>query len=236
MPTITRAIPASLSTETTLAAQETSSSIHFEQPLHSTSSPTPSQATTASNKSSALSGGAIAGIVIVILILLSLVTVFVMRKRNIFIRKKKRATWGGGIFYKPEGSSVEKPHNATIHQTLQLNTPLSSPPMSYNTADPVSAASGNTKSPPLGILSTVKCTFIPNLPDELSISTGELIRILVEYDDGWALCANMRGEQGVVPLECLEKKTSPLEQSPDGSDWRNARRASSLNSPGQARY
>ncbi|TCD68459.1 hypothetical protein EIP91_010745 [Steccherinum ochraceum] len=78
----------------------------------------------------------------------------------------------------------------------------------------------------------VRCTFIPTLPDELSITTGEMVRVLGEFDDGWALCANTRGEQGVVPLECLDR--TQMRQSVSGymgegtGDWRMSRRASSL--------
>lgn len=54
-------------------------------------------------------------------------------------------------------------------------------------------------------VSTVKRTFIPSLPDELSISNGDQVRILSAYDDGWALCEKVStGEKGVVPQECLE--------------------------------
>lgn len=70
---------------------------------------------------------------------------------------------------------------------------------------------------------TVKCTFIPSLPDELEISTGETVRVLSEYDDGWALCVNSRGEQGMVPLECLDRGFSN-----DQQDGRSTRRVSSL--------
>ncbi|CAL1705731.1 unnamed protein product [Somion occarium] len=96
--------------------------------------------------------------------------------------------------------------------------------------------------PATGVRSTsayayVRCTFLPSLPDELSISTGEMVRVLGEFDDGWALCANARGEQGVVPLECLDKGGNG--QMPHGpvqggylgqgtGDWRMSRRASSL--------
>ncbi|KAG5650496.1 hypothetical protein H0H81_012052 [Sphagnurus paluster] len=54
----------------------------------------------------------------------------------------------------------------------------------------------------------VRCTFIPTLPDELHISTGEVIRIHAEYDDGWSLCSNARLEMGMVPLECLDTSGS----------------------------
>lgn len=52
----------------------------------------------------------------------------------------------------------------------------------------------------------VRNAFLPNLPDELAVGQGEMVRVLAEYDDGWALCQNMRGEQGAVPLECLQRQ------------------------------
>ncbi|KAG0697008.1 hypothetical protein DFH29DRAFT_175302 [Suillus ampliporus] len=36
----------------------------------------------------------------------------------------------------------------------------------------------------------VKRAFIPTLPDELSVTAGERIRVLAHYDDAWALCGN----------------------------------------------
>jgi hypothetical protein len=72
----------------------------------------------------------------------------------------------------------------------------------------------------------VRCTFIPTLPDELQIATGERVRVLAEYDDGWGLCQNARGEQGMVPLECLQREGGA--HGAAQGDWRNSRRASSL--------
>ncbi|KAJ6562426.1 hypothetical protein B0H19DRAFT_871997, partial [Mycena capillaripes] len=50
-------------------------------------------------------------------------------------------------------------------------------------------------------------SFIPSLPNELSITTGEAMHVLCEYDDG-AQCRNGRSGQGMVPLECLDLSTS----------------------------
>ncbi|KAJ7191448.1 hypothetical protein GGX14DRAFT_39597, partial [Mycena pura] len=51
---------------------------------------------------------------------------------------------------------------------------------------------------------TVRYEYTPDLPDELFIATGEVIRMLSEYTDGWALCENVRGKHGLVPVECLQ--------------------------------
>jgi hypothetical protein len=57
---------------------------------------------------------------------------------------------------------------------------------------------------------SVVCAFIPSLPDELSISIGETLRVLAGYEDGWSLCMNHQGNQGMVPNECLEKSFSSM--------------------------
>lgn len=99
------------------------------------------------------------------------------------------------------------------------------------------APGGSASSPEVA---TVRSTFIPTLPDELSISTGEVVRIMSAYDDGWALCSNARQEVGMVPLECLDRGVASLAQQ-EGREYRSLSRASSLTaSPdpygGLARY
>lgn len=76
----------------------------------------------------------------------------------------------------------------------------------------------------------VRVTFVPQLPDELAITPGETLYIQTEYDDGWALCANTRGKQGMVPMECLEGEGGQLTAPSHVGSWRTSRRASSLRS------
>ncbi|KAK4460889.1 hypothetical protein QBC42DRAFT_99922 [Cladorrhinum samala] len=53
----------------------------------------------------------------------------------------------------------------------------------------------------------VQLDFKPTLQDELSLKAGQLVRLLHEYDDGWALCIRLdRTEQGVVPRTCLSTR------------------------------
>ena len=59
--------------------------------------------------------------------------------------------------------------------------------------------------------------------------------MLGEYDDGWALCANSRGEQGMVPLECLDRESSGGGGG-GGGGLRNSKRASSLLNGVASRY
>ena len=88
---------------------------------------------------------------------------------------------------------------------------------------PVGASSSNSDT------ALVRVLFIPTLPDELSITVGEVVRVIKAFDDGWALCANVRGDQGVVPLECLDRNANvTFGQQESGGDWRNMKRISSL--------
>jgi hypothetical protein len=83
-------------------------------------------------------------------------------------------------------------------------------------------------------MALVRVTFVPQLPDELAITPGETVYIRTEFDDGWALCANTRGEQGMVPLECLEGDGGQFtELALPSVNWHNrdSRRVSSLRSP-----
>lgn len=102
-----------------------------------------------------------------------------------------------------------------------------------------------------GTLVVVARTFVPTLPDELSIQTGEQVRIIMKYDDGWAHVERLRsgaGENGVVPMECLEAPSGGyapvLPQVFSGSgltqeaveSWRLSKRKSSLHPVGPAMY
>lgn len=135
------------------------------------------------------------------------------------------------------------------------------PPMSYN--NPVAEGySSPTLSPPqadmaggwnaaarppsaVGETATVRVVYIPSLPDELSVNTGEIVQVVKAFDDGWGLCRNVRGEEGVVPLECLDRTMGAGQgarlsvgygqQQEANSDWKNMKRISSLSTQ-QPRY
>lgn len=72
----------------------------------------------------------------------------------------------------------------------------------------------------------VRVAFIPSLPDELSIQAGEKVRVLAEYDDGWCMCANRHGDQGMVPLECLEAPMLSRPPTMPAASGRRERRSS----------
>ncbi|OAQ97131.1 hypothetical protein LLEC1_03218 [Akanthomyces lecanii] len=49
--------------------------------------------------------------------------------------------------------------------------------------------------------------------NEMELNAGDLVRLLHEYDDGWALCIRLdRSQQGVVPRTCLS--TRPVKPRP----------------------
>jgi len=163
------------------------------------------------------------------------VFLFIRRKNAINARKGKR-NWERDLFPKQDEVS-EKDSQYAFHSQTGFAAPSPITPLSasYNNptySAPVSpsvASGGQTyhSSETSGKLTAIiRCTFIPSLPDELSITTGETVTIVNEYDDGWALCANVRGEQGMVPVECLAKDAA-TPRAPE-ADWKNAQRASSL--------
>ncbi|KAF2134462.1 hypothetical protein P153DRAFT_2229 [Dothidotthia symphoricarpi CBS 119687] len=86
----------------------------------------------------------------------------------------------------------------------------------------VAVAGVRPNGPPAGPnnVHRVQLDFNPSMADELGLRAGSLVRMLHEYDDGWALCINMdRSQQGVVPRTCLSKhpvkpRTGPPPQGP----------------------
>ncbi|KAI9809239.1 MAG: hypothetical protein M1825_002530 [Sarcosagium campestre] len=61
----------------------------------------------------------------------------------------------------------------------------------------------------------VQLDFKPSMDDELELKAGQLVRLLHEYDDGWALCIRLdRSQQGVSPRTCLS--TRPVKPRPSG--------------------
>ncbi|KAK4444881.1 variant SH3 domain-containing protein [Podospora aff. communis PSN243] len=78
-----------------------------------------------------------------------------------------------------------------------------------SSAAAIAAAGG----PPQSTVHRVTLDFKPTLDDEMGLTAGQLIRLLHEYDDGWALCIRLdRSQQGVVPRTCLS--TRPVKPRP----------------------
>lgn len=82
---------------------------------------------------------------------------------------------------------------------------ISPPPSTFN--NPVNYATSTQQGESFASagmeIAHVRRGFLPSLPDELPISIGDIVNIVNAYDDGWCLCANARGERGMVPVECL---------------------------------
>jgi len=56
-------------------------------------------------------------------------------------------------------------------------------------------------------LMTVVARYTPNLPDELQVKLGDVVRVITEYKDGWCfaqLLGTIDAPKGVIPLVCLQ--------------------------------
>ncbi|KAF9696499.1 hypothetical protein EKO04_005246 [Ascochyta lentis] len=101
------------------------------------------------------------------------------------------------------------------------SSPAMGTPMIVGTAG-AAVVAGRPNGAPAGPnnVHRVQLDFKPSMGDELELKAGSLVRMLHEYDDGWALCINMdRSHQGVVPRTCLSKhpvkpRTGPPRQGP----------------------
>ncbi|KAF3925485.1 hypothetical protein AA313_de0201231 [Arthrobotrys entomopaga] len=96
-----------------------------------------------------------------------------------------------GPFETPEPS----PAFSTFSDTSNMTLPIQgggAPPASPPNSSPVHR---------------VLVDFKPSMADELELKANEVVRLLHEYDDGWALCIRMdRSQQGVCPRTCLSPR------------------------------
>jgi len=75
------------------------------------------------------------------------------------------------------------------------------------TQTPQGAAIAAAGGPANSVVHRVQLDFKPSMEDELELRAGQLIRMLHEYDDGWALCIRLdRSQQGVCPRTCLSTR------------------------------
>ncbi|EHK43424.1 hypothetical protein TRIATDRAFT_294460 [Trichoderma atroviride IMI 206040] len=95
---------------------------------------------------------------------------------------------------------------------FSVSTPATGPapvPQASQSAAAIAAAGGPANS----TVHRVQLDFKPTLDDEVELKAGDLIRLLHEYDDGWALVIRMdRSQQGVAPRTCLS--TRPVKPRP----------------------
>ncbi|KAI1982538.1 hypothetical protein LOZ53_005856 [Ophidiomyces ophidiicola] len=86
------------------------------------------------------------------------------------------------------------------------------PPSPARSLDSVSVTSATaaavaTSGPGPNNVHRVQLDFSPSMDDELELRAGQLVRLLHEYDDGWALCIRLdRSQQGVAPRTCLSAR------------------------------
>jgi len=221
---------------------------------HPTSSEAPLSQNSKTFSTSSLNSGAIAGIVLACIFIFLIGAFFAFRtwsKRN---RAKQNKIWSRSMMDKRYGNDApELSYETKLASGLPLSGQTTSPqvsvpPISYNsdavfqysTIPSPSAFTSPVYSPGLMSLSpystTVVCAFIPSLPDELTISIGETLSVLAGYEDGWSLCMNRRGKQGMVPNECLEDSFSSmgLLLPPPSGDYRNSKSSARVSSLGQA--
>ncbi|ETS82427.1 hypothetical protein PFICI_04303 [Pestalotiopsis fici W106-1] len=83
-----------------------------------------------------------------------------------------------------------------------------------SSAAAIAAAGG----PPQSTVHRVQLDFKPTLDDEIELKAGQLVRMLHEYDDGWALCIRLdRSAQGVCPRTCLSTRPVKPRPGPPGA-------------------
>ncbi|KAE9363621.1 hypothetical protein N431DRAFT_115821 [Stipitochalara longipes BDJ] len=103
------------------------------------------------------------------------------------------------------------------HTEFSVSSESGSPNQGASASGAAIAAAGG---PINSAVHRVQLDFKPSMDDELELRAGQLIRLLHEYDDGWALCIRLdRSRQGVVPRTCLSTrpvKPRPQQNGPRG--------------------
>jgi hypothetical protein len=96
---------------------------------------------------------------------------------------------------------------------FSVNSESATSPTQSKTSAAIAAAGG----PPNSAVHRVQLDFKPSMDDELELRQGQLIRILQEFDDGWAMCIRLdRAQQGVVPRTCLSTRPVKPRQPQNG--------------------
>ncbi|KUJ16937.1 uncharacterized protein LY89DRAFT_707346 [Mollisia scopiformis] len=88
-------------------------------------------------------------------------------------------------------------------------------PVQTATSVAIAAAGGPANS----AVHRVQLDFVPSMGDELELKAGQLVRVLHEFDDGWAMCIRLdRSQQGVCPRTCLSARpVKPRPQNAPGA-------------------
>lgn len=120
----------------------------------------------------------------------------------------------------PQGSTGPSPNRALTPDAISVassNVSAGAPAVALAGA-PGPAVSSAPGSGSLNV-HRVQMDFTPSMDDELSLRSGQLIRLLHEYDDGWALCIRLNSpQQGVAPRSCLSARpVKPRPRPPPGA-------------------
>lgn len=102
--------------------------------------------------------------------------------------------------------NTPRPTSPRSMSTVGLGLPRTLP-SAYGPDSGINSSGPTSPSQTTVLFTTVVSrSFLPTLPDELSISTGETLGVLQEFDDGWAECMTLSGEIGMVPLACISRR------------------------------
>ncbi|KAK0715268.1 hypothetical protein B0H67DRAFT_553830 [Lasiosphaeris hirsuta] len=102
----------------------------------------------------------------------------------------------------PPAFAAAPPSPAGTEYSMHSVAPGQTPGPSSSAAA-IAAAGGPAQS----AVHRVQLDFKPTMDDELALKAGQLVRLLHEYDDGWALCIRLdRSQQGVAPRTCLSTR------------------------------
>ncbi|KAK3352598.1 hypothetical protein B0T25DRAFT_456383 [Lasiosphaeria hispida] len=102
----------------------------------------------------------------------------------------------------PPAFAAAPPSPAGTEFSMHSVAPGQTPGPSSSAAA-IAAAGGPAQS----AVHRVQLDFKPTMDDELGLKAGQLVRLLHEYDDGWALCIRLdRSQQGVAPRTCLSTR------------------------------
>ena len=112
----------------------------------------------------------------------------------------------------PQGPTPPNPDRALTPEDNSSGVPAAAPVVA-----PVGAASSSPGPGPSNV-HRVQMDFNHSMEDELTLRVGQLVRLVHEFDDGWALCVRLdRSQQGVAPRSCLSSRpVQPRSRPPPG--------------------
>jgi len=115
--------------------------------------------------------------------------------------KKKYAKWEKALQLTPERSpppySTKDPANIMLPPT---------PPEDVHCLPPPPTPPANYSKSKKARLMKVATSYMPKIDDEIAITTGETVRLVKEYEDGWCFIQRKNSKTGVVPRFCLVER------------------------------